>query len=107
MCLLCDSGITLRCQMKSFGQNVKKAISGGAPHRRKIVFVVLSLLFLGTALFGEAQSPDGTITGTVADNTGAVIASASITAKNVDTGLSYRTSSALDGTYVVPSLSPG
>jgi hypothetical protein len=93
--------------MKSFGQNVKKAISGGAPHRRKIVFVVLSLLFLGTALFGEAQSPDGTITGTVADNTGAVIASASITAKNVDTGLSYRTSSASDGTYVVPSLSPG
>ncbi len=47
--------------------------------------VVVCLLLL--VLVGQAQSDRGTITGTVADPAGAVIANAAIELKNSETGL--------------------
>ncbi|MCU1338416.1 MAG: hypothetical protein JWO19_3997 [Bryobacterales bacterium] len=49
-----------------------------------------------------AQSDRGTITGTIADPAGAVVAGASIQVRNVETGASYQVGSSATGNYVVP-----
>jgi hypothetical protein len=66
----------------------------------------LTLLLSGAAL-SMAQSPEGTITGTVMDAGGARIVGAHIIATNRDTGLTYTANSAVDGVFVVPLLPPG
>src|SRR6516162_7010222 len=53
------------------------------------------------ALAAFAQSDRGTITGTIADPAGAVIASAPVEAKNVQTGAVYQAGSSATGNYVV------
>lgn len=68
-----------------------------------------SLLF--AALFGAltlfAQSDRGTITGTVTDPTGAVIANAPILARNIQNGVVTNVASSETGNYTIPSLSSG
>jgi hypothetical protein len=54
-----------------------------------------------------AQSNRASITGTVMDSSGAVVAGAEITATNVDTGVPTKTVSNQEGIYVVPNLPPG
>ena len=54
-----------------------------------------------------AQTPTGTIVGTVTDPTGAVISSASITIVNKATGLSRASTTNPDGTYAAPALPVG
>jgi hypothetical protein len=54
-----------------------------------------------------AQSTLGTITGLVADSTSAVVAGATITAKNIDTGAQATTTTSSTGNYVIPSLQVG
>ncbi|HEY7337587.1 MAG TPA: carboxypeptidase-like regulatory domain-containing protein [Bryobacteraceae bacterium] len=56
------------------------------------------LVFLSIPLF--AQSDRGTITGTVADPAGAVVAAAPIEAKNVQTGNVYQGGTSATGNYV-------
>src|SRR5215831_7399492 len=53
------------------------------------------------ALAAFAQSDRGTITGTIADPAGAVVASAPIEVKNVETGALYQAGSSATGNYVV------
>lgn len=65
----------------------------------------VSLLLCATGLF--AQSPLGTITGTISDSTGAGIPNVGITLKAVATSLSYRGVSSTDGVYTVPNLPVG
>src|SRR5215469_9793715 len=48
-----------------------------------------------------AQSDRGTITGTIFDPAGAVVASVPIEVRNVDTGAVYRVGSSATGNYVV------
>lgn len=48
----------------------------------------------------------GSISGTVTDSTGAVIPNANVTATQVSTGLSVKTTTTGDGTYRLPSLAP-
>src|SRR2546422_688675 len=48
-----------------------------------------------------AQSDRGTITGTIADPAGAVVASAPIEVRNVETGAMYQVGSSATGNYVV------
>lgn len=55
----------------------------------------------------RAQSPTGTITGTVTDNQGASLGSVQIVAQNHATQLTYKTQSAEDGTYSLPLLPVG
>jgi hypothetical protein len=69
------------------------------------LFLLMSLL--SSAALSRAQSPEGTITGTVMDPGGARIVGAHIQATNVDTGLTYAATSAADGAYVIPLLPPG
>src|SRR5438105_5991126 len=57
-------------------------------------------LFLSLVL-AVAQSDRGTITGTIADPAGAVVANASIEVRNLETGAVYNVGSSATGNYVV------
>ena len=59
---------------------------------------------VGTTL---AQAPVGTISGTVADETGAVIPNANVVVKNVSTGIERQIASGADGRYSAPALAAG
>jgi len=63
-----------------------------------------TILFALTAL---AQSDRGTITGTVVDPAGAVVASAAIEATNVDTGSVFPVASSSTGNYTIAELPAG
>ncbi|MBI4874633.1 MAG: TonB-dependent receptor [Acidobacteria bacterium] len=65
-------------------------------------FLLLSAL-LSPAL-AQTQSQ---ITGTITDNSGAVVVGAAIAARNVDTGVRYPAASNQNGAYLLPFLPPG
>src|ERR1017187_1074193 len=71
-----------------------------SPVRLFSVFLVLSI----TAF---AQSDRGTITGTISDPGGAVVAAAQIEARNLSTGLTYQSASTAPGNYTVTELPVG
>ena len=54
-----------------------------------------------------AQSDRGTITGTISDPAGAVVASASIEARNTETGVVSAVASSATGNYTIPQLPAG
>jgi hypothetical protein len=56
---------------------------------------------------GNAQSTTGSIYGTVADSSGAVIPQAAVTVVEVQTNETHATASNESGNYVFPSLAPG
>ena len=70
---------------------------------RKPAVVIGFFLF---ACLGFAQSDRGTITGTVSDPAGAVIASTPIQARNVETGLTYQGATSATGNYTLRSYPP-
>src|ERR1035441_1864772 len=63
------------------------------------------LLFVPVLLL--AQSDRGTITGTVADPTGAVVPGAALSLKNAETGAVYDSVTTETGNYTLPSLPSG
>src|SRR5947208_1671879 len=70
--------------------------------------IVLSFsLLLTSGNLAMSQLPTGTILGGVKDSSGAVIPGASITAKNVETGLTRTGVSAEDGSYRLSALQVG
>ncbi|HPT28594.1 MAG TPA: TonB-dependent receptor, partial [Bryobacteraceae bacterium] len=54
-----------------------------------------------------AQSPQGTITGTITDSQGARVPGVEVVATQVDTNLTFKGSSSQDGIYVIPALPVG
>jgi hypothetical protein len=66
-----------------------------------LVFVLLAAISL------SAQTFRGTILGTVTDPSGAVVAGAKVTVKNVGTGLERTTETSADGSYALPELPIG
>jgi hypothetical protein len=68
----------------------------------KFILAAIGLSFLAGAAF--AQGDRGTITGTVSDPAGAVVASAAIEAKHVETGAVYPTQSTNTGNYTLSQL---
>ncbi len=52
------------------------------------------------------QAENGQLTGTVTDQSGAVVPGATVTVKNLGTGAQRTTTTAGNGTYSVPSLPP-
>jgi len=66
-----------------------------------LAFVLLAALSL------SAQTFRGTILGTVTDPSGAVVAGAKVTVKNVATGLERTTDTSADGSYALPELPIG
>ncbi|HEY6340177.1 MAG TPA: TonB-dependent receptor [Bryobacteraceae bacterium] len=69
------------------------------------LLLVLSWVLCALAAFGQAAT--GSITGTITDPGGAVIASASIEVRNLETNVLYPTVSTETGAYTAPSLPPG
>jgi hypothetical protein len=67
--------------------------------------VAALLLFCGSVTTG--QTFRGTILGTVTDTSGAVIDGATVTARNLDTGLERTTQTSGDGSYSIPELPLG
>jgi Carboxypeptidase regulatory-like domain len=78
---------------------------------QKLVRLMLMLAILFCALILAtlvgAQVPGATLSGTVKDPTGAVVAKAKITVKSVATGQSAQTETDSAGHYRVPNLPPG
>src|SRR5450759_4747135 len=66
--------------------------------------VVLVLLLAATAAFGQSTA---TVTGTVMDESGAVIPSAQVTAINQGTNLQRTTTTDATGNYQIPFLPAG
>ncbi len=66
---------------------------------------VLSLALF--ASFASAQQTGGSISGTVSDPSGAHIIGATVTARNVDTGVTTPVATNDAGVYTMPSLIPG
>src|SRR5579859_2861151 len=73
---------------------------------RTLALVVFSLaIFAGASTF--AQTFRGTILGSVTDSSGAAVPGATVTIKNVDTGLVRTVTSSDDGSYAAPELPIG
>ncbi|MBV8844068.1 MAG: TonB-dependent receptor, partial [Bryobacterales bacterium] len=71
----------------------------------KLYVCLAGTILAAATAFGQAGT--GTITGTVTDQTGAVIANASVTAKNTDTGIVYPAQTTSTGNYTLTQLPPG
>src|SRR5580704_5765554 len=71
---------------------------------RSLLIAVCCLVFAFAAF---AQSDRGTITGTISDPTGAVVANAAIEARNVATGAVYTAASSATGNYTIAQLPAG
>jgi len=69
----------------------------------------LTIAACGLALTGAilAQSDRGTITGTVSDPAGAVVAAAAVEIKNVETGAVYQAGTSATGNYTLAQLPAG
>jgi hypothetical protein len=65
---------------------------------------LLCTLFVPLLAFAQTQSQ---LTGTITDNTGAVVVGASVVGHNTDTGVQYKAASNQQGVYVLPFLPPG
>ena len=74
---------------------------------RRGSFIRLLFMVLITLVLAFAQTDRGTITGTIADPTGAVIPGASLHARNTATGAAYDTVSTATGNYTIPSILAG
>ena len=72
---------------------------------RRVVTLTLCLLFAGLLAFGQVGN--GTITGTVTDPAGAVIAGATVQAKNAETGVVFKGVSTNAGAYSITDLPVG
>lgn len=73
--------------------------------RRRLACAWLALFLTASALL--AQNTNSRISGTVSDNSGAVIAGAKVTVTNQETKLNWRTVTDNNGFYVVTSLPVG
>jgi Carboxypeptidase regulatory-like domain len=76
---------------------------------KRRTWIVLSLwLFWMSSLYTTwAQTDRGTITGTVTDATGAVVAGAKVTATNTATGVEVGTTTSQAGVYTIPQITVG
>jgi hypothetical protein len=74
-------------------------------HSTRSYFLVLCWLLSGVLSF--AQMETATVSGTVMDHTGAVVADAQVQVTNSDTNVTATTSTNGSGIYVVTSLRPG
>lgn len=74
----------------------------------KIQSAFLFALLLSLAALGYAQGgANGTILGTVTDNSGAVVANATVDVTNTATNVTNHTQTTSSGDFTVPFLQPG
>ena len=68
---------------------------------------LVSLCLIVSAAVVLAQSDRGTVTGTIADPAGAVVANAPLEAKNTETGAVFQAATSDTGNYTLPQLPAG
>ena len=73
----------------------------------KSLICTCALLLLASTVCVLAQTTNGSIQGTVTDPSGAAIVGASVTSRNMDTGLTVATTTTGAGLYSLPNLPPG
>jgi len=76
-------------------------------HWRYVLLVLLGIGLLLPAHATWAQNAQGTIVGHVTDPSGAVIAGAKVTVKNIGTNVANTAATNSDGDYTIPDLNPG
>jgi len=74
---------------------------------RKTTLLVVLLWLLSATVIGLAQVDTGSLVGTVKDASGAVLANASVTATNTDTGVPTSAKTDVSGNYVITPLHIG
>jgi len=84
---------------------LKNAVLGRKTLKSLLCSFVLFLLVSAACVF--AQTTNGSIQGTVTDPSGATIAGASVSGRNMDTGLTISTASSDAGLYSLANLPPG
>lgn len=73
----------------------------------KIAALWLVILLGAVAAFGQAQAATADLTGTVIDPGGSVVPGATVSARNISTGISRTVTSGTDGSYRFIALPPG
>jgi len=73
----------------------------------KRFFCASALILLMSAVALHAQTTNGSIQGTVTDPSGATVSGATVTGRNLDTGLTQATTTTDAGIYSLPNLPPG
>jgi hypothetical protein len=73
----------------------------------KRLFCTLAFILLASTLSLRGQTTNGSIRGTVTDPSGASVSGASVTGRNLDTGLSTTTVTTDAGLYSLANLPPG
>lgn len=73
----------------------------------RINWIGVLAVMLGAILAAHAQTVSGTLRGTITDSNGAVIPAATVTVKNIDTGLERTVVTSNDGLYNIPFLPIG
>src|SRR5229473_2262908 len=68
---------------------------------------VLAFILLASAVSLRSQTTSGSIQGTVTDPSGAAVAGATVTGRNLDTGLTITTVTTDAGLYSLANLPPG
>src|SRR5258706_10244667 len=72
---------------------------------KRFLCIFVAILLCAVSLF--SQTTNGSIQGTVTDPSGATVGGASVTGRNLDTGLTQRTTTTNAGIYSLPNLPPG
>ncbi len=73
----------------------------------RILQAVLCLIFIAGAVFAQTTTTTGEINGSVTDNSGAVLPGVTVTATNLETGLTRTVVTESNGNYSIPLLPPG
>src|SRR5215469_10098915 len=79
----------------------------GIAMRRALHVVCICQFLLLSALLAYGQGGRGTINGTVTDPSGAVVAAADVTVRDLNTGTASRVTTSTDGHFSAPFLQPG
>src|SRR6202142_768365 len=70
-------------------------------------FLTIAVLFGALTASALAQSDRGTITGTIADPAGAVVAGAPVQVRNIETGAVHQAGTSATGNYTLAELPAG
>ena len=73
----------------------------------RLMILTFALLFSAGSLAAQCQAAGADLTGSVVDPNGAVVAGATVTAKNTATGITRTVTSSDDGNYQFIALTPG
>ncbi|HEU4939605.1 MAG TPA: carboxypeptidase-like regulatory domain-containing protein, partial [Vicinamibacterales bacterium] len=73
----------------------------------RLPFILLLIALCACPLAASAQQETATITGSVKDQTGAIVPKATVTVTNTQTNISVKTEADEAGFYIIPSLRPG